>query len=372
MGTGFLVECGLDPDGVPMKWSEGNEIIHLSDSKSRVNYKTNTMRGSSGSPCFNKDFELIAMHNYGETNSDPPFNRGIPIVTIVEDLKRNNCFHYLDQLAQIHKRLPKAYPFFNELNKQIHKARKLRKHKTELAHMYYQLLLNYDDVERSSSYWLFMAISLHITIIGDPRMKERKNDQLLTQLLTMHERMLFDEPQLIEQAKKLETTKVYLDHPEDKINLNDYYEHEQVIHFLRQLSEAVSIRWRFIKYLHDNWQYIYIGSEIIEHSKICLAEMSNDIGRTLNLFHMYKKLNKDGWSPHKKEKFEEFESLSNNVTNILAKISKRFADLNHELSSRSKTKVESELASEYVKLPFFIADYQDVIHELIDICEDSI
>ena len=54
----------------------------------RVRYATNTEGGSSGSPCFNKDWDLIALHHYGDPAfGQPKYNQGIPIGKIREHLR---------------------------------------------------------------------------------------------------------------------------------------------------------------------------------------------------------------------------------------------------------------------------------------------
>jgi V8-like Glu-specific endopeptidase len=55
----------------------------------RVRYATNTLGGSSGSPCFNFDWDLIALHHYGDPSyNHPKYNQGIPIGLIRERLRR--------------------------------------------------------------------------------------------------------------------------------------------------------------------------------------------------------------------------------------------------------------------------------------------
>ncbi len=51
----------------------------------RVRYTTNTEGGSSGSPCFNTDWSLVALHHYGDpAYNQPQYNQGIPIGLIRE------------------------------------------------------------------------------------------------------------------------------------------------------------------------------------------------------------------------------------------------------------------------------------------------
>jgi hypothetical protein len=53
----------------------------------RVRYATNTEAGSSGSPCFDKDWKLVALHHYGDPAvGAPQFNQGVPIGLIREHL----------------------------------------------------------------------------------------------------------------------------------------------------------------------------------------------------------------------------------------------------------------------------------------------
>jgi V8-like Glu-specific endopeptidase len=51
-----------------------------------VTYKTNTEAGSSGSPCFNANWDLVALHHSGDPNFDPghkpTYNEGIPFSAI--------------------------------------------------------------------------------------------------------------------------------------------------------------------------------------------------------------------------------------------------------------------------------------------------
>ena len=49
----------------------------------RVQYRTNTNVGSSGSPCFNQDWELVALHHAGENSARPTWNQGIPFKAIL-------------------------------------------------------------------------------------------------------------------------------------------------------------------------------------------------------------------------------------------------------------------------------------------------
>ena len=76
------------PDAAPLKLAlEMNGIIGLNANRTRVRYTVNTEGGSSGSPCFSTDFQLVALHHAGDPNfaagHKPTFNQGIPFDAIV-------------------------------------------------------------------------------------------------------------------------------------------------------------------------------------------------------------------------------------------------------------------------------------------------
>jgi Effector-associated domain 1/Trypsin-like peptidase domain len=82
-GTPLLIV--QHPRGDPLQLAlETNSIIGLNSNATRVTYRTNTLPGSSGAPCFNLHWELVAMHHYG----DHTYNEGIPISTLRNHLKQ--------------------------------------------------------------------------------------------------------------------------------------------------------------------------------------------------------------------------------------------------------------------------------------------
>ena len=79
------------PKGDPLKLAfEPVSIIGVNENATRVRYRTNTKEGSSGSPCFNADWELVAMHHSGDPDfyHDPRYNEGIPISAIIRLLEK--------------------------------------------------------------------------------------------------------------------------------------------------------------------------------------------------------------------------------------------------------------------------------------------
>jgi len=85
------------PDGKPLKLALDTQAIDkaagfwLQPGETRVRYATNTEGGSSGSPCFDFDWNLIALHHYGDPSSfnvPAHYNQGVPIHQIRDRIKR--------------------------------------------------------------------------------------------------------------------------------------------------------------------------------------------------------------------------------------------------------------------------------------------
>jgi hypothetical protein len=75
------------PDGKPMQIAiDSHAVVGLAGNGTRVRYRTTTEHGSSGSPCFNADWELVAVHHAGDpkylAGLKPEFNQGVPITAI--------------------------------------------------------------------------------------------------------------------------------------------------------------------------------------------------------------------------------------------------------------------------------------------------
>lgn len=76
------------PDGAPMKLAlDTDSVIGLESGGTRLRYRTNTASGSSGSPCFTLNWELVALHHFGDPAwGEPVFNQGIPAELIARRL----------------------------------------------------------------------------------------------------------------------------------------------------------------------------------------------------------------------------------------------------------------------------------------------
>jgi hypothetical protein len=372
------------PAREPLKFSEGNDVIRLSQSGSRVDYKTNTRGGSSGAPCFDKDHRLIALHNYGQANSSASaqdgFNRGIPMATIVRDLQQKGCFQLINQdtpaagapvnmeqvLEQIRERSPGAYPFVSRLNQSMEQAPDRQENPSIRALI--SVFGNYNWTGHLPGYWLFMVFGLHIAVIGDPVMNKENLDRLIAQY-EQYAKIGFDDPRLKKKIQKLASPQAGPIFQGDKINLEDRYGNRRASLFFRQLAEVLSIRWEFIEHLHRQWPELYVGSEIIGHSRDCLQEIENDIRHTLDLFRMYERLNEHGWPLEEAELYEEFASLSEKILGLLKGMGSEFQDLRRRLSNKSMNDLLPPIEHQYARLGYSISKYQNVVRDLANVSE---
>jgi hypothetical protein len=76
------------PDAAPLKLAlDMSGVIGLNGNATRLKYTINTEGGSSGAPCFNADWNLVALHHSGDPNFDadhkPEYNEGIPMEAIL-------------------------------------------------------------------------------------------------------------------------------------------------------------------------------------------------------------------------------------------------------------------------------------------------
>jgi V8-like Glu-specific endopeptidase len=79
------------PNGEPMRFAiDTDAVIRYEASQLRLRYRTNTEKGSSGSPCFSMDFDLVALHHLGEKGSaSQGYNQGIPIGLVRDRIVAN-------------------------------------------------------------------------------------------------------------------------------------------------------------------------------------------------------------------------------------------------------------------------------------------
>jgi V8-like Glu-specific endopeptidase len=83
----FIVQ---HPRGQPLKITT-NTFRSLSDPPTRLTYLNDTLDGSSGSPCFNANWELVALHHSGDPSfKSPKYNEGIPMHMIVDLLNQRD------------------------------------------------------------------------------------------------------------------------------------------------------------------------------------------------------------------------------------------------------------------------------------------
>ena len=81
------------PEGKSLKLAfDTDGIIEVNQNRTMVKYKTNTEPGSSGSPCFNMNWDLIALHCMGEENQ---YNAGTPFDTICNRFKKKEFWEKL-------------------------------------------------------------------------------------------------------------------------------------------------------------------------------------------------------------------------------------------------------------------------------------
>jgi hypothetical protein len=74
----FIVQ---HPTGGPLKLAL-DKVTGWNLNRTRIRYTTNTEPGSSGSPCFDVNWNLVALHQSGDPRVQPEFNQGIPMPAI--------------------------------------------------------------------------------------------------------------------------------------------------------------------------------------------------------------------------------------------------------------------------------------------------
>jgi Effector-associated domain 1/Trypsin-like peptidase domain len=77
------------PAGEPVKLAV-DSVLGTNANKTRIRYRANTESGSSGSPCFDINLDLVALHHSGDPDFDPEhkpqYNEGVPVNALVTHL----------------------------------------------------------------------------------------------------------------------------------------------------------------------------------------------------------------------------------------------------------------------------------------------
>jgi hypothetical protein len=77
------------PSWMPLKVVfEMDGVMEHDGPESRIRHRVNTEQGSSGSPCFDGDGQLVGLHHVGDPDFDRPaqFNEAIAVATIAKEL----------------------------------------------------------------------------------------------------------------------------------------------------------------------------------------------------------------------------------------------------------------------------------------------
>jgi hypothetical protein len=92
-GYDFQVDTPLfivqHPRGAPLQLALDTRAVEgVYGNGTRVRYRTNTEPGSSGSPVFDQNWNLVAVHHSGDPSSGlPTYNEGVPIHLIADRLR---------------------------------------------------------------------------------------------------------------------------------------------------------------------------------------------------------------------------------------------------------------------------------------------
>lgn len=81
------------PSGSPMRFAiDTDAVIGMCHDGLRLRYRTNTEGGSSGSPCFSMDWDLLGLHHLGDpARGQSSFNQGVPIGLIRKSIEQRGA-----------------------------------------------------------------------------------------------------------------------------------------------------------------------------------------------------------------------------------------------------------------------------------------
>jgi V8-like Glu-specific endopeptidase len=82
------------PKAEPLKLAfDTDAIIGVNQNSTTVTYRTNTEPGSSGSPCFDIEWKLVALHHSGDPDwRNPTYNAGTPLSAIRSRLEKQDLW----------------------------------------------------------------------------------------------------------------------------------------------------------------------------------------------------------------------------------------------------------------------------------------
>lgn len=88
------------PDGKRVKITLNTASVHsVNGNRTRILHQTNTANGTSGAPCFNYNWELVALHQTGDPATDKnhsaEVNQSIPFAAIRKRLESRDMLRYL-------------------------------------------------------------------------------------------------------------------------------------------------------------------------------------------------------------------------------------------------------------------------------------
>src|SRR5262249_53022101 len=94
LATGMPVAILHHPQGAPVKLAlDTQAVLAVNGKRARRPDTTNT---DQGSPCFDQDWGLVALHHYGDPlHQQAEFNQGVPISAIRDRLTRKQVAQYL-------------------------------------------------------------------------------------------------------------------------------------------------------------------------------------------------------------------------------------------------------------------------------------
>jgi V8-like Glu-specific endopeptidase len=102
--TGDPLHIVQHPDARPLELALDFEaVIGVTGNGTRVRYRTNTEPGSSGSPCCDANWNLVALHHvgdpkYGSLSKKGDWNQGVLFDAIVRRIKERKKGQWLNQL----------------------------------------------------------------------------------------------------------------------------------------------------------------------------------------------------------------------------------------------------------------------------------